>query len=511
MAETTRTPYDSAKRLIAPGAIPSWINDYDAARIASYQLFEDIYWTEPGTFKLTQRGNEANPIYLPSGRIICNTMDRYAGQEWTPIIDEALGTPAEQALLMRTLTDFIRRERLKSQHETNKLYGKIRGDEMWYITANSAKPAGSRLSLRPLDPRMVIPINPEKDVDRVIGYDIIEQITIGETLYVNRTRYLKPEHPEHPSFGTTDPLTPISWQVDNLEMENWEDPKELKIFQTLQPATLIPGIVNLPIYHIKNQEEPSNPFGRSEMSGLERIFAGMNQSITDEELALALHGLGMYKSEKGQPRDPATGNPVPWQLGPGKVVHDETFDRVNGVTTVTPFLEHIKFMEDRAHRVNGASDVAQGIVDVTVAESGIALKLRMGPILNAARKKNTQRIEIYDNLFFDLRAWFTTYEQINFGDAQVVNTFGSGLPIDTKAEFDRLYQMVSADPPLISMGYFREAVRELGMAIPITETNALIAEEIAGFQAIADPTGGRLDDEIDAAEEGAGLPLEEEV
>jgi hypothetical protein len=509
LASTTRTPYDSIKRLINAAAIPSWINEYDALRIASYQQYEDIYWTEPDTFKLTQRGNEANPIYIPSGRIICNTMDRYTGQDWTPVVDESLGTPAEQALLLRTITDFIRRERLRSQHETNKLYGIIRADEMWYITGNPLKPQGSRLSLRPIDPKMVIPINPPRDADRVIGYDIVEQVTIGETLYVNRTRYLKAEHPDHPSFPSEDPLTPISWQVDNLEMENWEDPAEQKIFQTLTPPTLMPGIINLPIYHIKNQEEPGNPFGRSEMAGLERIFAAINQSLTDEELALALHGLGMYKSSKGQPIDPVSKAPVPWQLGPGKVVHDETFDRVNGVNSVTPFRDHVKYMEDRMHRVNGASDVAQGVVDVTVAESGIALQLRMGPILNAAGKKNTLRSEVYDQMFYDLRAWFATYEAMNFGEAQIVNNFGKGLPVDVKQEFDRLYQMVSHDPPLITMGYFREACRELGMAIPLTETGEAIANELAGFQQVADPTGGRLDEEIDAAEADAAGATEE--
>lgn len=503
MAEQIKTPYDSAKRLIPPGNLPSWMSEYDALRVASYQLYEDIYWTEPNTFKLQQRGKEENPIYIPSGRIICNTMDRYSGQEWILQVDPDYGTSSEQALLIRTINEFVKRERLKSKHETNKLYGKIRGDEFWYLVGNPDKPQGSRLSLMTADPSQVIPINPEKDVDRVIGYDIVEQVVFGETTYVNRTRYLKAEHPDHPAYPSEDPTTPVSFQVDVLEMENWDDPKQAKVFQATTPPLVMPaGIVNLPLYHIKNYEEPGNPFGRSEMSGLERLMAGVNQSITDEELTLALHGIGMFKSGKGQPRD-AAGNPTPWSLGPGKVVHDDTFEHVQTTNTVTPFLEHVKYLEDRMHRVNGASDVAQGVVDVTVAESGIALRLRMGPIIDAARKKNTFRTEVYDQLFYDLRAWFVAYEQMNFGDARVVSQFGSGIPRDVQGEFNRLYQMVTSDPPLITMGYFREACRELGMNIPITETGEAIAQEMAGFQTLADPTGGRLDGELDNVDAAA--------
>ncbi len=62
-------PYSSAQRLL-PG-YPAWINDeQEAKRVASYQLYEDIYWTVPDTFRLIQRGSDADPIYIPSGRII---------------------------------------------------------------------------------------------------------------------------------------------------------------------------------------------------------------------------------------------------------------------------------------------------------------------------------------------------------------------------------------------------------------------------------------------------------
>jgi hypothetical protein len=509
VADTVKTPYDAAKRLINAADIPNWLNDYDALRLASYELYENIYWTEPGTFRLQQRGSEENPIYIPSGRIITNTMNRYTGKDITFRVDKDYGTDTEKVAILLAFTEFFKRERFASTFNSNKLYGIMRGDWMFYITANAETPQGSRLSLRALDPRMYFPINPSKDVDRIIGCDIVEQVVIGDTVYVNRTRYLKPEHPDHPKTG--DYTAPVSYQVDILEQENWEDPNESKIYQTTTPAVLLPaGITNLPVYHIKNFEEPGNPFGSSEMRGIERIMAAVNQSITDEELALALHGLGMYKSEKGQPRD-ASGNPTPWVLGPGRVVHDGTFDRVNGVTSVSPSLEHIQYLEDRMNETIGASDVARGRVDVAVAESGIALQLRLGPIIETSNQRDTGIREVVDQMLYDLRAWFAGYEGVNFGEARINCDFGRKVPKNIKEEFDMLLSMVSNDPPLMTIAAFLDAARDLGVSIPPDMDPLAIAEERAQFMELADPLGARLNDEANGADSTASDPTEDVV
>lgn len=512
MAKDIKTPYSGAKRLIPPGNLPTWMNEYDAQRIASYGLYEDIYWSEPLTFKIIQRGTEENPIYIPSGRIITNTMDRYTGRGWAPTPDPDFGTSEEQAAAMLWFRQLIRRERLGSNYESNKLYGIMRGDWCFYITANMDKPVGSRISLKPIDPREVFPINDEDDVERILGYDIVEQITEGDDLRIKRTRYLKNEHEDHPAFGNFQ--APISYQVDVLEIEGWEGDGEQppKVVRTEQAPVLLPaGIMTLPIYHIKNFEEPNNPFGSSEMRGIERLMAGINQSITDEELTLALHGLGMYKSEKGQPRD-ANGNLTTWQLGPGRVVHDETFDRVTGVTTVTPYLDHIKYLEDRMNRVSGASDVAQGVVDVTVAESGVALALRMGPIMDSAKKKDTTIEEVMNNMLFDLRSWAKAYDGVDMSTVEMNSVFDAKLPANNKERFDWLVQMYTATPPLITGAYFRDAVREMGMAIPMDVDGAAIVAEQAAIQALLDPYAGRLNEgEEEDVEEEEPEEEEEEV
>ena len=67
-ASELMTPYSTAAPLF--GAPPTWMTAYDAQRILSYQIYEQIYWNIPDTFKLMQRGSDAEPIYIPTGRTI---------------------------------------------------------------------------------------------------------------------------------------------------------------------------------------------------------------------------------------------------------------------------------------------------------------------------------------------------------------------------------------------------------------------------------------------------------
>lgn len=485
-------------RLINTADVPNWMNEYDSQRISSYLLYENIYWTNPNTFKLQQRGTEENPIYIPSGRVIVNTMDRYTAPEWMPVMNSKFGTANEQAEALLLVQDLFARERMGSQFQSNKLYGIMRGDWCFYITGNPRKAQGTRLKIQAIDPAMFFPIEDPDDPDKILGQDLVEQIRVGDDLRIKRTRYLKSEHPDHPGGGET-VGGPISFQVDVMEIEGWESEKPKFVnSDQVQPPVLLPSqITALPVYHVKNFDEPQNPFGSSEMRGIERVMAAVNQSITDEELTLALHGLGMYKSAKGQPRD-TNGNPTPWQLGPGKVVHDETFDRVTGVNTVTPFQDHLQYLHSQMDQVTGASDVAKGVVDVTVAESGIALALRMGPILGAARKKDTLIVEVMDQMLFDLRNWMAGYESANLENVRFNSKLGQKIPPDNEKRFQELMAMYSADPPLITAAYFRDACREMGMDIPADVTGLAIAEERAAMAAVMDPFGARAEEEIAA-------------
>lgn len=501
MATNITTPYDTALPLINKKDIPSWLNEYDAARVASYGLYYDIYWTKPQTFKLLQRGAEKFPIYIPSGRIICNTMDRYTAPDFTPVMDPNFGTPEQQASASLVMTDFLRREKFGSKFQANKLSGIIKGDWFFYITVDTEKAQGRRISLSAIDAEMVIPIEDPDDSDSIWGYDIVEEILIGADTRIKRTRYLKSDSPL--VSGEPAPDGPIEYSVTAFEVQGWESPTEQKPvnYEYTVPPTPMPGITTLPIYHIPNGYEIGNPFGSSEMRGIERMFAAVNQSITDEELALALEGLGMYKSDKGAPEG---GVHV---LGPGRVVHDDTFERVSGVNTVGPFQDHLKYLHEQMDAVSGASDVATGRVDVKVAESGIALSLRMGPIMVSSKKKDVTIIEVMDQMFYDLRSWFKVYEGIDMEAVRFISTTGEKMPVDVKQRFDLLMQMYTADPPLITAAYLRDACREMGIPIPATETGVAIAQERAQMLELMDPYGARIEQEM---EDEAERPTDED-
>lgn len=495
MATTIKTPYTGALALINKTDIPTWLNDYDASRVATYGLYEDIYWTVPQTFRLQQRGSDASPIYIPSGRVICNTMDRYVAVDWEPIVDPGFGTPEEQLLMLTAFTDLFKREKMGSKFQSNKLGGIVKGDWAFYITGDIEKPEGSRISVMPIDMASVLPIEDPNDADRVLGYDIVEEVLIGADTRIKRTRYLKSDAPDYSLAGAGVPGGPISYQVDALEIAGWEDPLEQKFvpYEFAVPPTAMVGITKLPIYHIKNMEETGNPFGSSEMRGIERIMAAVNQAISDEELALALEGLGMYASAKAPPEGGV------WPLGPGRVVQDENFKRINGINTVGPFMEHLKYLHGQMDEVSGVSDVAKGKVSVDVAQSGIALSIQMGPILTSSKKKDTTIREVMDNMLFDLRDWFQAYESTNLINTRCVSRFGEKMPTDNATRFNQLLQMYTATPPLITAAYFRDACREMGIDIPIDVNGLTIAAEQAQMNEAMDPYAQRIDEEAGAA------------
>src|SRR5688572_30640623 len=109
MAQIAHSPYDTAKAMFG-GNIETWLNQEDAERLAAYALYESIYRNYPDTFKLSMRGTNEHPIYVPSGRIIVNTMNRYVcrGYGWAP--DPAKGADAQKQLLVQAFETLFKRE-----------------------------------------------------------------------------------------------------------------------------------------------------------------------------------------------------------------------------------------------------------------------------------------------------------------------------------------------------------------------------------------------------------------
>jgi hypothetical protein len=442
-------------------------DELDIQRIQSYQLYEQIYWTVPDTFKASFRGTNNLSIYIPSGRVITDTTDQYCGAQFAlSIIDKVSGRAdsPDAIAASQAMTDLFARERFLMKYGGNKLYGIMRGDWLWHVTANPAKLQGSRVTISAIDPAMYFPITHEDDVDVIVGCHLAVQITTPDGPRVHRLtyRYLLDD-------ATGMPRQPrvVTVEESVFELNQWELP-EGKPSAIIRPlAALPPTITALPVYHIPNTYEPGNPFGSSEMRGLERIMSSVNQTISDEDLALALDGIGMYATDAPEPTDD-DGNIVGWRLGPGRVVHvpeGSNFNRVTGISSTTPYGEHYDRLWSALKQAGRTPDVAVGVVDIAVAQSGIALALQLAPMTAKIEKKNTIVTDVHTQMFFDIiNGWYPAYEQTTFTDLSVKAMCGSAIPVDRAARFAELTQMLA--DKVIDVQFYRDEVTKLGYVFP---------------------------------------------
>lgn len=484
------TPYSTAKPFFGP--LTTWVPPEDAERIAAYQLYEGIYRNVPDAFKLVQRGSEASPIYIPSAKTIVEAKNRFLAKRWNYTLDPKLGSPAEREAVGGALTTLFRRERIYSKFGTQKRYGLIRGDAVWHVVADPAKPPGRKLSLYEVDPAAYFPIEDPYNSDKVLGCHLATPVLLesGATS-IKRQTYRKLDNGG------------VSYELSWWEVGAWDDREGSQ--QELKPAREVPlgdfnrpvrptalplTITSLPVYHVKNSRVPGASFGTSDLEGFERIIAGVNQAISDEELTLALEGLGLYATTSGPPVDDE-GNETTWKIGPGYVVEldpDAKFDRINGVTSVTPLLDHIGYLERAMREAAGVPDIAIGNVDVQTAESGIALAFKMAPILAGNEEKEQELLGVMDHLLYDLvKMWLPTYEQLPAGFAQAVSIVDDPLPVNRAAVIQELTQLLATDPPLISAEYARTVLSErLGYEFA-DELGATVVAEAAALAAARNP------------------------
>lgn len=474
------TPYSTVKSLMGP--LPGWLPADDAARITAYQIYEGMYRNVPDSFKLVQRGSDSNPIYIPNARTLIEAKNRFLAKNWTFAVDPKIGTPEERAAIQRQLTNIFRREQMAVKFGTQKRYGLIRGDAVWHIVADEDKEPGKRISIYEIDPAEYFPIYDEEDNDRLVGCHLVTQFLDGDTTVIRRQTYRKDE-----SGGVT---YEMSW----WELSAWDDRtgsgQELKKVPTPQgqeaiPPTLLPTqITSLPVYHVKNNRVPGSPFGVSELEGLERIFSAVNQSISDEELALAMDGLGLYATTSGPPVNDS-GEEENWRIGPGYVVEiddDATWERVSGVSSVTPNLDHIKYLESSMRAASGVPDIAIGAVDTAIAQSGIALSFHMGPLLSSNEEKELEILSVMDHLLYDLCSmWLPAYEGMGEGvNVEVGSIVGDPLPVDRAAVIAEIVQLLTNG--LISIAYAQTYLSEkLGFDFP----DKMLADIVEEQQALA--------------------------
>lgn len=484
---TAFTPYSTVRSLL--GTLPEWMALIDAQRTRSYTVYEEMYWNVPDTFKLVLRGSDSLPIYIPTGRQIVDTLDRYVGANFSWEPDPLSAPTTDLETLRAAFKALFDRERFGSLYTGNKLNGLMRGDWAWHVFANADKPEGTRISIRAVDPATLFKIPHPDDVDRIMGVDLIDNFTDGDDEFVKVQRYSKGINPYDPA--TEDGLIYTFTAIFTLD--DYGDPKARATRVINGPIALPAEITALPVYHIPNRESPGNPFGSSELRGLERIMAAVNQAISDEELALALEGLGVYSTDAGTPIDRVTGRPTTWKLGPGKVINrppGTTFDRVQGVSTVQPYLNHLDWLVKALRETSGATDAAMGKVDVSVAESGISLVMQLSPTLAIANKADETIGGIHRQMFFDLKGFFAAYEGINTGTALMEPVFGAKVPTNKDSEVQNILAIVQ------EFGMIDWGLRELAKLGYSFTSDDLAAAVAAQATKTADPFAARAGAEL---------------
>jgi hypothetical protein len=466
----------SAERFIQEANIPSWLSGEDRSRIGAYDLYEAIFWTSPEAFQITLRGQEGEPIHIPSGRQVVETAHRFMAPRLQVITDPLFGTPEARTEADLLFTEFAYRERFYSKFSSNKLHGLMRGDWLWHIWADPTRPEGSRVSIFPLDPSNYFPEYADgDDITRIIAVHIAEPTTNdnGDTV-IHKTVYRKQI--------TTGGPSPITVEEYICKADEWGQPgtdmKETVVATLAPEMTLPPEIDAIPVYHIPNVYEAQFGWGSSEMRGIELLMRSINQAITDEELALVLDGLGVWVTDAGSPVD-ENDEEIPWIVSPGHVVElptGKSFKREQGVGTLQPYVDHLKYLHDQIDATTGANDITRGRADVAVAESGIALALRMGPILSRMEEKELIITDVMNQMLYDIRKWFMAYEGLpGLEDIRWRPVYGDKLPVNKKEVFDQIVALAGAGPvPLVSGAEARRMLAKLGFSF--TEEGILMAE-----------------------------------
>ena len=149
--------------------------------------------------------------------------------------------------------------------------------------------------------------------------------------------------------------------------------------------------------------------------------------------------------------------------------------------------------------------MTRGRLDTSVAESGIALALRMNPLFSRILENELVVTDVHDNMFFDLRRWFQAYEPELLGDGiEEIRwniRYGDRLPINRAERFSQIVALLGTTPPVISTAEARRQLEKLGWEFSLDEA-AMMAEVLSEqgkiAQEQADAVSGRINQDIGA-------------
>lgn len=475
--------YDSARDFLKSytnnTALGNIIDPEDGARINAYNLYEDFYYNRPETFKVTVRGEADTEIYLPSTKKLVEASARFLAVDFSYTLDGA------DKALDKYISDLFAREEISRRFIKGKRSMLIRGDKFWYITADPTKERGKRISINTIHPSCVFRIEDPDNAFRVIGYHLVD--LVDDFREPGKGKRLARRQTYRKEDGK------ITSEAILFEVGAWDDRRlkrdELKPVKILyKKFELPPAITELPLYHIPNNEPDGSSWGLSQVAGIEYLINALNQSVTYEDLSLVLQGLGVYVSTAGPPTDKATGRPTKYKLSPGNVVEisqEDKFERITGVSSIAPFQDHMKFLDEWATDGTGLPDMATGAVDVSVAQSGIALALKMGPIIAENSDKQLGIKAKWDQLGHDLiHMWIPAYEGLNSPGAEWNTVFGDPMPINREQFIQETIDLFTAD--MITYEEMRDRLEKVGYE-QLSDAESKLLEQSAKK---ADAAGG---------------------
>lgn len=482
------TPYSNARPLFA--SLVNWVGEFHQNRLAAYTLYEAMYWNDSSAFEIKKRGSEDALIRVSTAMTVVETINRYTA----PKIDLVASADSESVRqeAQNFLNAFMKRERFRSRFGSAKRYGLIHGDWIWHVTGDVDRPEGSRVSLEPIDPATYFPIL--DDDNNVIGAHIAYPQTVEGEVRMYRLTYRKVTEAPGPS--------PITIEEAWYKLDEWGGPdvKQGNPIEQIRSIETFPGdIDHIPLYHIPNTDAPEEMWGSSELRGHEGEITGINQAVNDLDHALALHGLGLYVTDSGAPIDD-NGNEVPWRLGPSRVVEippGTDFERLSGVTGRLPALDHINYLHERLEEGVVMPAVARGRVDVSTAESGIAMLLQFGPLLSKAEEKELIVTDVLTQMFFDLKKWWAVYDRQTLDETVSIDpVYGPKIPINRSERFTEILRMFSEG--IVPAQWALAELSKLGYDFGDVQVlyNLVLEEKMASAEAELGAFEGRIEEEL---------------
>lgn len=493
--------------------LPSWVTEEtDQVRVAAYDGYDDMYRNVPGTFII--RGGQDVPIYVPGAYRIVEATNRYLGKDWRWVVEsinpDAATADAQKIDLTFAIQTLLVREEFRTKFFSLKRHMVQRGDALLHITANLGALPGQRLTIDEPHPRNYFRITAPGDDNVTVGCYLTDLVVAddGKTQIARRQEYRYDPAGTGKVFTKLTFWEPGGWDdrfVDSPALKPVATPAAYATNPSLAPLLtgyfLPDSVRTIPVYLFRNRREGGEPFGTSQIAGVETLVGAVNNTVSDEDITLALQGIGVYVTDSARPVSDDGVTEAEWVVAPGAVLEVKTgttFNRVDGVKSNVPFQEHLNYLDNSIETSTGLSSTAIGNVDASVAASGVALRLDMAPILAQNEEKEVELGGRLDQFFYDLMTMWLPVDGTSVPPGlMITNTFGDPLPSDRAAVIAEVIALVTSTPPLMSQAFAIDYLRErLGFDFPEGMLKELLAQV-----STADPVGDRI-----LTEAAAGAP-----